>query len=1203
MSVKIRPINYGDVDLSYGEIKNLIGSGKNESRFRMNVESDEIFGDSYHVGEEDKRFEDPYTKMGHIKLALPVLNPFLAGEDGRVWQKVLGTEVESDIADVVRGNKFYSIKDGKSVHVSNMSGTYNEKDWLIGGQYLRKLIDELDVEKEIEDLIYDTYVYPTLKEQKGDGEEFTEKQLWRLFKKKVGEITKGDGEHWVIDDYYYTAPDGAPYDYSELDDIIADKVQDKLTSHMDRLVMLLALRGQKNKFKDQVQDIVFVLPKGYRPRIEGGPDPLTKQYNLLVKANNDLREVISYANIDIKTVQSRYKELYNRVVNVFMGCKSIRNTESYKPLTETLSHKTGLIRNNMLATRVDYSGRSVITSDPNMPLDCVGIPEAVCEKLCEIGLLKEKETKAGNKSYMMSHKYDARRHARAIELMEESDIVIGRQPTLHYLSMQGFTAVVVKGNAVVLSPLVVMPFNADFDGDQMWYSVPVTEEAKEEVRNLMKSTNNLFYPRNGDVTVVPRHEILYGLYIASTVTEGRNKKEHWTRARLGELADLMGKPSVLNMSILEAVFEGVCSQVVNVYDTVEVPNMPYNGKTAGIIAIKFAMGSAYASYCTGVVPLKRYNNGVDDKAVDTAWCKCLLQDMAEQKNKAYFVTTVNRLVKLGFSVAEIYPPTITLINSLNVKDLTEEFDESIKKQEELYNRGFETAESFSSFYAKQYSELERKAKERIDKELPEDSGWKRMVKSGAKGSKSNLLQLFGFKGRMMKDKGTAFNAIIKGSLSDGLSGLEHWVTSYGSRQGVVDKVVATDKPGYLSRKIKHTAESVYITEEDCGTDDGLLLTYWDVRQFIPAYQITNSELFNSDNAVKPYFCKILAGRYVQPGSVYIPNEKEAEQFYDAYVARNNNGELEVLDGIKVRSPITCDNPCCAACYGRDLATMSIEPAVGMPVGFIAAQAIGEPGTQLTMKKFQGGGVAGGGDLMSSFDIVNSYLHLYSLRKGSVDDPINYDFISPASGDIEEVYLGNGTKLVKVMAEGKDGKRKNMLRSKLVVFDTVELKKHVEQGESIRKVQGNLDIREIMKERNVEEAQKYLALVLYDTFKDEVDVNIKHFEVVVAGMTFLVCMAGNDYFKTGHFYTTREYRDHNNEDCIFFKTLKGIKEAPKYKNDFFSTILMEDMTESVRRSIVLNPADEMKDPIVRLAFGLSYGIGSDIGNYLTERGQL
>lgn len=1203
MSVNVRPINSQDISLSYGEVKNLIGSGINEGKFSSNVESVSIFGSALHDGEEDRRYEDPYTHMGHIKLALPVLNPFLAGEDGYVWQKIINSDIEPDIADVVRGNKFYNVKEGKAVHVSNLTGTYSERDWLVGGQYLRKLIDEMDVEKEIEDLIYDTYVYPTLRNQKVGDEEYTETQMWRMFKIKFGKITRGSGACWILDDYYYTAPeDRVDYPYGDLEYIVHTTMKDELTQHMNRLVLLLALRDNKSRFRDQVQDIVFVLPIGYRPRIEGGPDPLTKQYNYLVKANNDLREVISYSNIDIKTVQSRYKELYNRVVNIMIGCKTMWNSESYKPLMETLGHKSGLIRNNMQATRVDYSGRTVIVSDPTMPLDYVGVPKAMCEKLCELEILEEWNTKAENKAYIMSKKFEGKRIEMAARLLEDEMVVIGRQPTLYYLGIQGMKVKVVEGNALVLSPLVTQPYNADFDGDQMHVNKPITEEAKREVRNLMQSTNNLFYPKNGEITVVPRHEILYGLYIASTVKNGRNQPVKWSRTNMSNLINELGLNS--NVSISEAVFEGVCKQLVNVYDTVNVPNTPYDNETAGIVAIKFALGSAYANYVIGVNPITTYGKSSEkDKAVTVGWCKSILQHMAETGNKSYFVDCVNKLVKLGFAVAEIYPPSISMTNAPDVREMVEEFDRVIKKREELFNRGFETEEAFSSFYSKEYSALEKKAKKVISDMLGPDSGWKSMVDSGAKGSLSNLLQLFGFKGRMMKDQRTAFNAIVKSSLNEGLSQLEHGITSYGSRQGIIDKVVATDKPGYLSRKITHTAANISVTEEDCGTEDGLLLTYWDIRQFIPEYQLTKSELYNSDYVVKPYFCKILSGRYVQPGSVYVPNEKEAEAFYDMYVARSVDGELEVLDGIVMRSPITCDNPCCAKCYGRDLSTMSKEPAVGTPIGYIAAQSIGEPGTQLTMKNFQKGGVAGAGGLTSSFDKVNDYMHLHSLRKGSVDDPISYDFISPISGDVEEVHLGNGTKEVKILAYGKDGKYKNRLRSKLVVFEDIALKSHVEKGESIQLVQGDLDIREIMKERSIEEAQKYLTLVLYDTFKNEVDVNIKHFEVVVAGMTYLVCVASNDYFKTGSFYTMEEANAHDTDGAAFFKTLKGIKEVPKYKNDFFSTIFMENIGESVRRSIVLNPHDEMKNPIVRMSFGMFYGLGSDVDSYITERGQL
>lgn len=1196
MSIKVRPLSKQDLSISMGEVRNLIGSGSNESSYASNVESISIFGTAVHEGEEQKRYEDPYIKMGHIKLAIPVLNPFLAGESGAVWQKVIGRHNEPDIEDIVKGNKFYNVKEGKGVHVSQMHGVYTERDWLVGGQYLRHILDNLDVEKEIEDLIYERYVYPTLSPRGKDGQP-SWRVLWKTEHAMAGEITKGSGYCWLVDDYYYTShlPD---YKYSVLEENVEKVAEETFNQHMDRLVLLLSLRANKNQFRDQVQDFVMVMPVGYRPRIEGGADPLSKQYNLLVKASNDLREVIAYANIDIKTVQMRYKEMYNRVVNIMVGSDQIYNADTYSPLLESLSHKTGLIRGYMQATRIDNSGRTVIVSDLEMPLDCIGLPKSMVAKLCEADVLESWNSNAENKAYVMSKKWDSKRMAEAIRIIEGDYVVIGRQPTLHYLSMQGFKVIVVEGNAIVLNPLVVMPFNADFDGDQMHVNRPQTTEAKEEVRRLMSSTNNLFYPKNGEVTPVPRHEMLYGLFIASTVVEGRNPARNWTKADIPSLEKEFN--SQRNLSLPEAIYEGVCTQRINVYDTVDIP---YEGCTCGKVAIKYCLGNSHFYNEIGVVPISgNRRTNTSDGSVTAGWCKAVLQDIAEKESRSYFVDVVNKLVRLGYAVAEIFPPTISLINIPDATAFIKEFEKNIRKREELFNSGFETNESFTTYYTEEYSKLEKSVKSYLTSTLGPTSGWLRMVTSGARGSMSNILQLFGFKGRITKSKTEVFNVCLESSIKQGMTGLESLVTSYGARQGIVDKVVATDRPGYLSRKIKHTCATVYITQHDCGTDNGLLLTYDDILQFIPSYQLTDDDAFNN-SSVKPYFCKLLVGRYVQPGSVYVDNIKQAEDFYDAYVADIQDGQFVKKSGIKMRSPITCSNPCCAKCYGRELGTMTKHPAVGHPIGFVAALAIGEPGTQLTMNSFHKGGVAGVGGLTSSFDKISDYLHLYSLRKDGTDEPIRYDFISPVEGDVKEVYLGFGTKEVKIMSKGADG-YKNRLRSRVIVYEDVELKPYVKKGDSIQKIQGDLDIREVKRERGIDEAQKYLVLQLYDTFNNEVDISMKHFEVVVAGMTYYVCLKGDGgYYKTGCYYKQSDLYNHPAQDVPFIKTLKGIKEVPKFNRDFIASMSMEDIGSCVRRGIILNPEDSMTDPIVRMSFGMNYGLGSDVGDYLYERGNI
>ena len=277
--------------------------------------------------------------------------------------------------------------------------------------------------------------------------------------------------------------------------------------------------------------------------------------------------------------------------------------------------------------------------------------------------------------------------------------------------------------------------------------------------------------------------------------------------------------------------------------------------------------------------------------------------------------------------------------------------------------------------------------------------------------------------------------------------------------------------------------------------------------------------------------------------------------------------------------------------------------VGTPIGFLAALSIGEPGTQLTMKNFQLGGVAGLKNLTSSFETVQSYLRLVDIAKRCEDggEPYGYDYIAPVSGEIQTVSLGDGTKRLRIVTRDSKGNIHNKLKKRNVrVHEGVKLKKYVNAGDSVQEIQGDLNVNEIIKYRSVAEAKKYLAVFLYNIFQKEVYVSSKHFEVVVSAMAFKLCIKGKGYFKTGVFYTLQEYYAHNRDGGKFEDKLIGVNSAPKYRNDMLSGLFYEDQLRVTSRNILISGQDELKQPITRYTLGLNIGIGSDVEGYLEGR---
>lgn len=1159
MGIKIRPVNSGDIKETYGEVKHLINT--NSVYEQLSVESTTIFGSK----SKKSDYEDTsiYNRRGYIHFPIPVLNFFLAGDNANILNKLLGKKV----SQIAEGRIVFDKATGKEIYAEKLDKSliYNE-EILIGGNYIKYLIDILDIERCIENylgsIIYD--MFP------------------RSFKKnnacfdKIGNISKITGKIWIIDDYYFNP-------LIELDeDMIEESLpylrKDMVSEHTSTLVLLLSIRGQKEKVRDQIMDNMIVMPIGYRPSIDKKKDPLTKAYNRVVKCNNDLKNALKYSNVTIESVRIRYKELITEVKNVTVENRN-RYNEQFTPIADLLKGKTGHIRECMQGTRSDYTGRSVIVVDPFMSIDTIGIPRVMAEKLMELNVIQNYKTKSNNKSGIFIPGMKALRQAEAAKILEGKYAIIGRQPTLYYLGIKAFKVKIVEGNSIILNPLSTPSFNADFDGDQMYCSIPITKEAQEEVDKLLASTNNLFLPRSGECHISPRQEIIYGLWRAS------NEKTN-NKSNLYFYEDT-------HMAYVD-ILEKVCSQEINIYDVVEI-----EGKisTAGIIAIKACLGVTYSKYKLGVLPLT-IDSSEKDKAVSEGWFKELMKIIALD-DKRKFISVTNKLVKLGFSIANIFPPNISVLNYPDVSNLIDEFDERIREREELYNMGFETEMSFTSFYDKEYSKLESDIKSALKKGLGSGNGYMDMVESGARGSMSNVLQLFGMKGRVMKNEDEAFNAIIRHPLSAQLTGLEHFITAYGARQGLVDKTIKTYEPGYLSRKMSHTSSPMYITTSDCGTQEGILLDYDFVKQFIPEHLFSKDDIYNN-KLVRDYVIKLLIGRYIVGFEHEIITSEDAEEIYNTMIASVDKGNIVKKQGVKLRSVITCLNPCCVKCYGRDLGSNK-SAVIGLPIGYIAAQSIGEPGTQLTMKNFQSGGVAGVTNLTSSFDKMSDYLHVYDLKNKSRNDKaIGYDYIAPVEGFIETISRGDGYKELKIKNYNSKGILVNKLKQTVILYDEVQLKDYVKVGDSIQLIQGDLNIREILNYRTPEYAQKYLVMMLFNIFQQEVFVSLKHFEVLVASMTFYICLKGNKQFKTGNYYTIQEYYRYDRSECEFAKTIKGIGEVATYRTDVLSTIFMENIVKGITRSIITSGYDTLTNPLIRTSFGLDLGIGSDVTGYIEGR---
>lgn len=1266
MSVTLRPINQsdkvrmtpraGEAAITSSPMTALDKAGN----LPHTVVSNTIFGkDSHHNDpfEGDKIYEDKYTRTGYIDLTRPVLNPFLAGRDAPVWRKILKLN-KQDMISILNVNMIWSIEAEDFVYVRDIgTQTYDPEKYIWGAELLCFLLDRVDLNQRLHELLLAEFILPLLtsKEKSAWAEgSFNIGEIVQLDNSEVWSAIQGEIEGWFYGNFVldlshsdFSSGEDSETGMSRRDEILeqlSDLAFDRATNNITQFPVIdIILNLQRNgvdALKSQILDYIFVLPMGFRPTIDGRVDAITSQYNKLVNANLELRDILDRRDPTFFTVMNKYRELVQYIRNIFIGDDSVisaQRLKDYKSISDTITGKTGLMRSRMQGARVDYSGRTVITCDPNMDIDMIGVPIKMLEKIAEPAVIRDLRKYNPTNAKVGPFKYknlttfsstsnkdrDGITFGEFVKMWFENggryDRVggIGRQPTLFYLGIEGFRIIPVEGDAIVLSPLVVMPFNADFDGDQMHFNMPITREGQREMKERMLFKNNIRYPKNGEITVVTRHEIIYGLWMC------KNKENQpgntISAQQVQDLAADLNTDG--NQGFLKSVYDAVCKQRINIYDKVNGKN---GTKSAGIIALEYAVfGSSQPSHDFSSPDFKVKAKTLTQIAIDYYG-----------SNRDGFLHAINRMVKLGFAVAKIWPPNISTIIDASIQQTVKEkirvFNERILEREEYVNIGIETEAEFSAYFNDEWKRLETDIGNFLSENLGMDNGYVSMWKSGAKGNLSNIMQIFGLKGRVQKNDISAFNSIVAGSYSGQLTGLEHLITAYGSRKGIADKVLATADPGYMSRKLEHAGSIMTVTSYDCGTTDGMEFTLGDIVPFIDESQIskfgvypeknsaevdkqafwTKNETMIQFDAAVTYLSKILIGRYIVGNdgvSVLVPDEQTARHYIrGAWLNQDEDNGI-----IKMRSVAYCRNPCCKICYGEDIAHGKPAPDIGEPVGFIAAQAIGEPGTQLTMKNFQKGGVVSEANLTSSFELIEDYLELhdFSKKRRNKRGIISYDRLSPVEGYVKEQYLGNGGKRILVTRTASDNDRKNLIpgTTKIVVHENTKLKSYVRQGDSFQKIQGDLNMKEVVRYRGIDKAISYLALTLYNIF-DTQDVAFKHFEVIVSSMTCMQLMVDaipsqypaiipygkGSEFRTGSILTLPEQM-YGVQQTAGVRTLIGLKNLPKYKMDFFESILMENMDSYVPRAILMNPNDSMVNPITRTSFGLRIGIGADLSD--------
>lgn len=746
---------------------------------------------------------------------------------------------------------------------------------------------------------------------------------------------------------------------------------DKLSK---KLQLVESLKESGNRPEWMIVTVLPVLPPSLRPvvQLDGGRfviSDLNDLYRRVINRNNRLRRLMNLGAPEaiIRNEKRMLQEAVDALVDNGRRGRVVTtgNNHALKSLSAMLAGKQGRFRQNLLGKRVDYSGRSVIVVGPQLKLHQCGLPRRVALELFKPFVMHRLMEKGYANNVKVARRQVEKARSEVWDLLQEvvkeRPVMLNRAPTLHRLSIQAFEPVLIDGDAFQLHPLVCSAFNADFDGDQMAVHVPLSKAAVREARERMLSVYNMLLPSNGMPVVAPSLDMVLGCYYL-TLPRPHNKGE-------GKLFS--------SVDDAKLAYE---SGIIELGSDIEVRHEGQRLKTTvGRIIFNDALP-----------PQMRFQN----KTMNKSALRVLVSDCVRVLGHESTAAVLDNLKDLGFTYATKSGVSIAMSDIEEPPGKTEilrEADQQVGVVESQYARGFITEDERYENVVQVWMEATDKILEDVSKSLDRYGPIYMMATSGAKGNISQIRQMAGMRGLMTDPSGKIIDFPIKASFREGLSPMEYFISTHGARKGLADTALRTSESGYLTRRLVDVAQDVIVTERDCGTTDGVWVT-----------------LEGSGGALPPFHERMLgymaASPIVDPGTgeVIVSRNEEIDEEKTQRIVEAG------IDRVQVRSPLNCR--CrfgiCQYCYGRDLATRSLVK-MGSAVGVIAAQSIGEPGTQLTLRTFHTGGVVGR-DITTGLPRVEELFEARTPKGRSVLSAIDGAVMVSESDEGRIVKISNST---------------------------------------------------------------------------------------------------------------------------------------------------------------------------------------------------
>ncbi len=976
-----------------------------------------------------------------------------------------------------------------------------------------------------------------------------------------------------------------------------------------RLEVMEAFRNSKNMPEWMVLDVLPVIPPELRPmvQLDGGrfaTSDLNDLYRRVINRNNRLKRLLDLGAPDI-IVQNEKRMLQEAVDALIDNGRRGRpvtgpGNRPLKSLSHMLKGKQGRFRQNLLGKRVDYSGRSVIVVGPNLKMYQCGLPKEMALELFKPFVMKELVNK-GLAHNIKSAKRKVERVSPDVwdvleEVIKEHPVLLNRAPTLHRLGIQAFEPILVEGRAIKLHPLVCTAYNADFDGDQMAVHVPLSSEAQAEARVLMLASGNILNPKDGKPVVTPSQDMVLGSFYltmdnknakgAKAVLRSVNEAVSAYQSGKAALHARVAIPAkVLNKTSFtpkqqEAILITTIGKII--FNEIFPADLPYINEPTKANLLNGIPDSHFV-FEKGADLQAIMDELPENKAVGKEYLGTIIAECFRKYHTTQTSIILDKIKELGFTYSTKAGITVAVADVVVPKekeDLLRDSEEKVRTVTNQYRRGLITDEERYDRVIAIWSKAKDEITDILMKSLDKYNSINMMVESKARGNKSQITQLGGMRGLMANPSGKIIELPIKSNFREGLTVLEYFISTHGARKGLADTALRTADSGYLTRRLVDVAQDVIVRDEDCGTDKGF----------------TVSKIQDGKEVIEDLYDRI-EGRYAFE-TIRHPQTNEV------IVNRNELIEADIADAIidagieklQIRSVLSCRSRhgVCKKCYGRNLATgQHVE--IGEAVGIIAAQSIGEPGTQLTMRTFHTGGVAGD-------DITQGLPRIQELFEAR--NPKGQAIISEIDGVVKEIREAKDRREIEVEGEAESKVYAVPYGSRI----RVSVKQHIEAGDEL--TEGSIDPKEMLRIKGIRGVQNYILQEVQRVYRNQgVEINDKHIEVMVRQMLrkIRIVDAGDTILLPGSFVDIHEYEEANktalfsgSEPAVAKPILLGITKASLETDSFLSAASFQETTRVLTDAAIKGKVDQLLGLKENVIIGKLIPAGTGMARYRNIR---